>query len=78
MTISCLAAQARVTAMMDSGPSSYLIAAGLPRYSIMRSSDRITRSDGSEKSTSLPQPSRLKSSITLNSRMLRRRQGDCA
>src|SRR5471032_3583681 len=31
----------------------------------------MTRSDGSEKSTSIPKPSRLKSSITLNSRMLR-------
>jgi hypothetical protein len=29
-------------------------------------SDRITRSDGSEKSISMPKASRLKSAITLN------------
>jgi hypothetical protein len=66
-----LAAQARVTALMYSGPLSHRIASGLPRHSMIRSSEHITRSDGSEKSTSIPKPSRLKSSITLNRRMLR-------
>jgi len=66
-----LAAQAKVTALMYSGPLSQRIAFGLPRHSIIRSSDLMTRSDGSEKSTSMPKPSRLKSSMTLNKRMLR-------
>ena len=44
---------------------------GLPRHSMIRSSVRTTRADGSEKSTSMPRPSRLKSSITFSSRKLR-------
>jgi len=42
-----------------------------PRHSIIRSSDLMTRSDGSEKSTSIPKPFRLKPSITLDRRMRR-------
>jgi len=40
---------------MYSGPLSHRMASGLPRHSMIRSSERITRSDGSEKSTSIPQ-----------------------
>jgi hypothetical protein len=71
MRIPCLATQPNVTALMYSGPLSQRIAFGLPRHSMILSSDLITRSDGSEKSTSIPKPSRLKSSMTLNRRMLR-------
>ncbi|AZU14000.1 hypothetical protein AC611_22105 [Xanthomonas phaseoli pv. phaseoli] len=56
---------------MYSGPLSQRITAGLPRHSMICSSDRITRADGSDRSTSIPSPSRLKSSSTLNSRKLR-------
>ena len=58
-----LAAHASVTALMYSGPLSQRIASGLPRHSMIRSSDLMTRSDGSEKSTSIPKPSRLPSRI---------------
>jgi hypothetical protein len=44
---------------MYSGPLSQRIAFGLPRHSIIRSSDLITRSDSSEKSTSIPKPSAI-------------------
>jgi hypothetical protein len=71
MWIPCLAPQASVTALMYSGPLSQRVALGLPRHSIIRSSDLMTRSNGREKSTSIAKPSRLKSSMTLNSRMLR-------
>jgi hypothetical protein len=56
---------------MYSGPLSQRILSGLPRHAMICSSERMTRSDGKEKSTSMFSPSRLKSSITLNSRMLR-------
>lgn len=42
-----------------------------PRHSIICSRGLTTRSAGREKSISIPNPSRLKSSITFNSRMLR-------
>lgn len=41
---------------------------GLPRHSIIRSKLRMTRSASSEKSISIPRPSRLKSSSTFNNR----------
>jgi hypothetical protein len=51
-------------ALTYSGPLSQRIRSGLPRHSMMRFSDRITRSDDREKPTSMSKPSRLKSSIT--------------
>jgi len=66
-----LEAQAKVTALMYSRPFSDLIAACLPRHSMIRSSERVTRTDGSENSTSMPKPWRLKSSVTLINQMLR-------
>lgn len=42
---------------------------GLPRQEMICWRDLMTRSDGSEKSTSMPKASRLKSSMTLNNRM---------
>jgi hypothetical protein len=53
MPIRCAAAQGGVTSLMNSGPLSQQDAFRLPRYAMIRSSYRITRSDGSEKSTSL-------------------------
>ncbi len=44
---------------------------GFPRQPMICFSVRMTRSDGNKKSTSMPGASRLKSSITLNTRMLR-------
>ena len=38
-----LAAQAKVTALMYSGPLSQRMTRGLPRHSMILSSDRITR-----------------------------------
>jgi len=49
-------AHAKVTALMYSGPLSHRMDSGLPRHSMILSSDRITRSDGSEKSTSIANP----------------------
>jgi hypothetical protein len=59
MRILRLAAWANVTALMYSGPLPQRIAFGLPRHSIIRSRDLMTRSDGSEKSTLIPKLSRL-------------------
>ncbi|EFF45744.1 ISxac2 transposase [Xanthomonas citri pv. aurantifolii str. ICPB 10535] len=67
----CRCAQDSNAPLMYSGPLSQRITAGLPRHSMICSSDRITRADGSDRSTSIPSPSRLKSSSTLNSRKLR-------
>ncbi|MNT61345.1 hypothetical protein D3C72_1989840 [compost metagenome] len=53
---------------MYSGPLSQRMAAGLPRHAITCSNTRLTRKAGSEKSTSIHNASRLKSSITLNNR----------
>lgn len=44
------------------------IVSGLPRHSMIRFSDRTTRIAGNEKSTSIPSPSRLKSSMTFKVR----------
>lgn len=52
-----------------SGPLSHRMARGFPRQPMICLSVRITRSDGNEKSTSMPSASRLKSSITLNTRI---------
>jgi len=41
---------------------------GFPRHSMILFRVRITRSAGSEKSISMPKPSRLKSSSTFSSR----------
>ncbi|MNT58135.1 hypothetical protein D3C72_1955530 [compost metagenome] len=49
-------------------PLSTRIAIGLPRHSMIWFRLRMTRSAGSEKSTSMPSPSRLKSSRTFNRR----------
>ena len=49
-----------------SGPLSTRMILGLPRHSMIWSKLRTTRSAGSEKSTSMPKPSRLKSSSTFN------------
>jgi len=54
-----------------SAPLSQRMAAGLPRHGSICSSLRSTRSAGNEKSTCIPNASRVKSSITLNTRMLR-------
>ena len=71
---------------MYSGPLSTLMIFGLPRHSMYEADQklirginftpigfrlRITRSAGSEKSTSMPSPSRLKSSSTFRSRNAR-------
>jgi len=52
-------AHAKVTALLYSGTLSQRMTSGLPRHSIILLSDQITRSQGSEKSTSMPIPSRL-------------------
>jgi hypothetical protein len=57
--------------LMYSGPLSTLMVPGLPRHSMILSRLRMTRSAGSEKSTSMPSPSRLKSSSTFSSRNCR-------
>jgi len=57
--------------LIYSGPLSTRIVSGLPRHSMIRSRLRITRSAGKEKSTSMPKPSRLKSSSTFKSRNAR-------
>jgi hypothetical protein len=44
---------------------------GLPRHSMILSKLRLTRSAGSEQSTSIPSPLRLKSSNTFKSRKAR-------
>lgn len=54
-----LAAQVSVTALMYSGPLSQRMTWGLPRHSLILSRDRMTRSDGNEKSTSMQRPLRL-------------------
>jgi len=64
-------AQFSSAALMYSGPLSQRMTCGLPRQAMICSSVRITRCEGSERSTSMPSASRLKSSITLSSRMLR-------
>ncbi len=58
-------------ALMYSGPFSQRITSGLPLQAMICVSTRITRYDGSEKSTSMPSASRLKSSMTLSNLMLR-------
>lgn len=50
--------------LMYSGPLSTLMVPGFPRHSMILSRLRMTLSAGSEKSTSMPKPSRLKSSST--------------
>lgn len=64
-------AQAVSAAPMYSGPLSQRIVTGFPHHSMICSSVRITRSAGSEKSTSMPSPFRSKSSIMLNSQKAR-------
>ena len=49
---------------MYSGPLSTLIVPDLPRHSMVMSKLQMTLSAGSEKSPSIPSPSRLKSSRT--------------
>jgi hypothetical protein len=56
------------TSLIYSGPLSTLIESGRPRQAMIWSSERMTRVVGSEKTTSMPRPSRLKSSSTLNRR----------
>ena len=51
-----------------SGPLSTRMISGLPRHSNIWFRLRMTRSAGSEKSTSIAKPSRLKSSSTFKSR----------
>jgi hypothetical protein len=78
--IPCFLVQVISVPLTYSGPLSTLIAAGLPRHSMYEadqnlirwikfppigSSARTTRAAGSEKSTSVPSPSRLKSSSRL-------------
>lgn len=53
------------------GPLSTLIVLGLPRHSMIQFGQRITRSAGREKFTSIPIPSRLKSSSTFGRRNAR-------
>ena len=50
--------------LMFSGPLSQRMPLGLPRQEMIWRSARITRSDGDEKSISMPRASRLKSSMT--------------
>ena len=57
--------------LMYSGPLSTRMVPGLPRHSMILSRLRITHSAGKEKSTSMPRPSRLKSSKTFSSRNAR-------
>lgn len=70
-TDGAFAAQVKVTALVYSRLLLHRKDSGLPRHSMIRSSERIARSGVSEKSTVIPRNSRLQSSITLNSRMLR-------
>ena len=63
--IPCFLAQPCITRQIYSGPLSQRMCLGFPLHSILWSKDRITRSDGKEISTSIPCPSRLKSSNTL-------------
>ncbi len=56
--------------LINSGPLSVRMFEGFPRWLIIRSSTLITRSDGNDVSTSMASDSRLKSSITFNSRKL--------
>lgn len=64
-------AQFSNVALMSFGPLSQRITWGSPRQAMICVSTRIIRCDGSEKSTSMPNASRLKSSIALSSRMQR-------
>lgn len=52
-----LATQSNDAALMYAGPLSQRTVLGFPCHSIIRSSNLIMRSDGSEKSTSMPKPS---------------------
>ena len=71
MRMSYLVAQLSSITPMYSGPLALRITCGLPRQAMTCFRTLITRCAGSEKSTSIPSASRLKSSITLSSRMLR-------
>lgn len=58
--------------VMYSGPLSQRLATSLPRHSLIRFRARITRAESSNRSTSIPSPSQLKSFSTLNRRKLPR------
>lgn len=86
MVTPCFSAHFLSVSLMYSGPLSTLIVLGLPRHSMILSRYEegqkmiweivfptigVTRSAGSEKSTSIPSPSRLKSSRTFSKRNAR-------
>ena len=59
MATPCFPAHSSSLPRMYSGPLSTRMVPGLPHHSMIRSRLRITRSAGREKSTSMPNPSRL-------------------
>jgi hypothetical protein len=65
--ILCFAAQANSSVPLYFGPLTTRMRPGLPRHSMTLSRLRIARSVSREKSTSIPNPSRLKSCSTFNS-----------
>lgn len=70
----CFFAQTDNIEPVYSGPLSQLIGSApltCPRFSMIVFNTRVTRAAGSDKSTSMPDASWLKSSITLKVRMLR-------
>lgn len=67
----CWDAQVCRVSLTYSGPLLTRMVEGLPRHSMMRFKVRVTRKAGSEKSTSMARPSRLKSSSTLTVLKLR-------
>ena len=71
MVTPCFSAHFNSFSLMYSGALSTLMVPGLPRHSMILSKLRMTRSAGNEKSTSMPSPSRLKSSSTFSSRNAR-------
>ena len=67
MLIPCFSAHSNSLPLIYSGPLSTRIVSGFPRHSMIRLRLRMTLLAGREKSTSMPSPSRLKSSSTFNS-----------
>ena len=61
--ISRFEAHASSLPLIYSGPLSTRMVSGLPRHSVIWFKLRITRAAASEKSTSMPRPSRLKSTL---------------
>jgi len=68
MATPCFSAHSSSLPLIYSGPLPTLVVPGLPRHSMMRFRLRMTRSADSEKSTSIPRPSQLKSSGTFSNR----------